>query len=222
MLTPRKRITKKALKEDKLITLYAQATKWAEENIKLITYVGAAVLLLIVASIFIQNNRARSESVASVQLARAIHVFDANDYNNAISLLSGLVENHGGTKSGRIARLYLAQALYRTGEYAAAAEHFKKAAAKLGSDIHLKTTALAGEAACLEQQGEYAQAAEKYEKIVKKYPDAPIAPYILFRAARCFANAGDSTKAEILYQKLIDDYPDSREKNDALMLSAMQ
>ncbi len=221
MLTPRKRITKKELKEDKLVTLYAKGREWAEDNFKLITYVSAAVLLIIVASIFIQNNRVKSENEASVQLAKAIHVFDASDYSNAISILSSLVESHGSTKSGHIARLYLAQALYRTGEYAAAAEHFKKAASKLGGDIHLKTTALAGEAACMEQQGEYSQAAEKYEKIVKKYPDAPLAPYFLMRAARCFANAGDETKAKLLYKKLIDDYPESQEKNDALMLSAM-
>ncbi len=222
MLTPRKRITKKELKEDKLITIYAKSREWAEENYKLITILSAVVVLLIAGSLLISNKRAKSEAGASVQLAKAIHAFDASDYNGAIGLLSSIVDDNGGTKSGHIARLYLAQSLYRTNEYAAAEEHFKKAASQLHNDIHLKTSALAGVACCLEQQGKYAEAAERFKKIVAKYPDAPMASYFLLRAARCSELAQDSKGAKLLYDKLAADYPESQEKNDALMLNALE
>lgn len=220
MLTPRKRITKKELKEDKLITFYAKGRDWAEENYKLISIISVVVVLFIAGSLFISNKRARSEAGASVQLAKAVHVFDSSDYDGAIGLLSSIVDDNGGVKSGHIARLYLAQALYRTDEYAAAKEHFAKAA-KQFDDIHLKTSALSGVAACLEQQGQYTEAAEQYKKIVTKYPDAPMAPYFLLRAARCSESAQDSAGAEILYKKLVADYPESQEKNDALLLEAL-
>jgi len=43
MLTPRKRITKKQLKEDKLVTLYAKSRDWVEANFKLVS--GAAAVI---------------------------------------------------------------------------------------------------------------------------------------------------------------------------------
>jgi len=222
MLTPRKRITKKELKEDRLVTLYAKGRDWAENNYKLVTILSAVVVLLIAGSLFISKKRAKSETGASVQLAKAIHAFDSNNYNGAIGVLSSIVDNNGATKSGHIAQLYLAQSLYRTNEYAGAEEHFKKAAKQLGHDIHLKTSALGGVAACLEQQGKYAEAAEKYKNIVVKNPDAPMAPYFLLRAARCSEKAQDGEGARILYDQLAADYPESPEKDDALMLNALQ
>lgn len=221
MLTPRKRITKKELKEDKLITIYAKSRDWAEENYKLIAGASAIILIIVVGSIFITNSRQKSEAAAGAKLAKAIYAFDSSDYNTAISTLSDIVENNGGTKSGSVARLYLAQALFRTNEYTAAENHFKAAAGKLKSDIHLKTTALAGVAASLEQQDQFAEAGEKYQAIVNKNPDAPMASFYLLRAARCFEKAEDRSKASALYEQLIVDYPDSQEKNDALLLSAM-
>ena len=222
MLTPRKRITKRELKEDKLVTFYAKAREWAETNYKLISIISAVVVLLIAGSLFISNKRARSEVGAGLQLAKAIHAFDSSDYNGAIGLLSSIVDDNGGTKSGHIARLYLAQSLYRTNEYAAAEEHFKKAASQLQNDIHLKTSALSGVAASLEQQGKYAEAAAQYKKTVAKNPDAPMASYFILRAARCFEKAQDSTDARMLYDRLAVDYPESQEKDDALMLNALQ
>jgi predicted negative regulator of RcsB-dependent stress response len=221
MLTPRKRITKKELKEDKLVTLYAKGRDWIEENFKMVVGASAIILLIVVGALFISSNKEKSEAMASVKLAKAITAFDSNDYSTAISAFSDIVENNGSTKSGSIARLYLAQSLFRTNEFVGAEEHFKSAASKLGGDIHLKTTALSGVAASLEQQGKFQTAGEKYVSIVDKNPEAPMASYYLLRAARCFEKTEDSSKAFALYEKLIKDYPDSQEKDDALLLNAM-
>ncbi len=222
MLTPRKRITKKQLKEDKLVTLYAKSRDWVEANFKLVSGAAAVILLLIVGSFFISNAQQKAEVTASTKLAKAINAFDSSDYTTAINILSDIVENSQRTKSAALARLYLGQALYRTNEYSGAMEHFRVAARRLGRDVHLKTTALAGEAACMEQQGQFAQAAKKYETIVRKYPEAPQASYFLLRSARCYELAQDSEKATELYQKLAEDYPNTREKDDALLLNAMR
>lgn len=220
MLTPRKRISKKELKEDKLLTYYAKAQNWVEDNYKIVAGVAAVVLLVIVGSIFITSNREKSEGVASVKLAKAIQAFDSSDYTTAINILSDVVENNGSTKSGAVARFYLAQSLFRTEEYVGAEDHFKTAAKKLSKDVHLKTAALAGAAASLEQQGEFFQAGKKFEQIVAKNSDAPQAAYYLLRAARCYEKADDETKALTLYKTVVEDYPNSTEKNDALLLIA--
>jgi TolA-binding protein len=220
MLTPRKRITKKKLKEDKFITYSVRVRDWIEANSKIVLS-GLTALVVILAAIFIINNmRQKAEATASVELANAMHVYESRDYANAVTLFTSIVNSSGGTRSGKLARFYLAQSLYNTDEYAAAQEHFRKFASSFSGDDYIKTAALAGEAACLEQQGQFVQAAEKYQKITKKY-DTPFAARYLLRAARCYAQAGNDDKAQAIYQQIIDDYPNSQEKSDALLYSSM-
>lgn len=222
MLTPRKRITKKQLKEDKLITYAVKSKEWLDENIKYVSGGLIAVIVVIAAIFIISNTRKNAEAATSVELASAVQVYESRDYTNAVTLFTNIVNNNKSTQSGKLARYYLAQSLYKTGEYGAAQEHFRKFASSFRADDYLKNVALAGEAASLEQQDQFADAAAKYESIGKKYTDSPhIARYFL-RAARCYSLAGNNTKAKEIYQLIIEKYPDSQEKNDALLYSALE
>ncbi len=221
MLTPRKRITKKELKEDKLITYSVKAREWIEENQKYVLIGAAAIVIAVAATLFISNSREKATAASSAQLASAVQVYDSRDYATAISLLTDVANSYKGTKSGKIARFYLAQALYSTGEYAAAQEDYRKFASGFTSDEYLKIAAMFGEAACLEQQDQFAQAAAKFEGIGKKYPESPKAAQAYLRAARCYQQAGNDDKAKTLFQLIIDEFPDAPEKNDAVLYSAM-
>ncbi|MBN1481565.1 hypothetical protein EH223_04310 [candidate division KSB1 bacterium] len=222
MLTPRKRITKKQLKEDKLITYTVKAKDWLDENLKYVTGGVAAVVIIIVAIFMFSTSRKNAEAATSVELANAMHVYESRDYTNAVNLLTNIVNKNKSTKSGKLARYYLAQSLYKRGEYSAAQEHFRKFATSFQADEYLKIVAMAGEAACLEQQDRFADAAVKYENIGKRYPDSPRAARYYLRAARCYALAGNSSKAQETYQLIIKNYPDSQEKNDAVLYSALE
>jgi len=221
MLKPRKRITKKQLKEDKLVTFYFQATSWIEKNSKYI-YMGLGAILLVVVLLFV-NARAKksSESSASVELSRATRAYESGDYKNAITQLSNLVENYGGTRSGILSLLYLANSFYQNGDTENAIKNYKEFYSKFSGDEHLLASAMGGIAACLEQEKKYREAAEQYEKIVHKYPKAVQAPYFLLRSGRCFTLANDNGKAKQQFEKLVKDYPNAQEKEDALMLLAM-
>ena len=221
MLTPRKRITKKQLKEDKLITYSVKAKDWIEENQKFVLGGLLAIVILIGAFFLISSSRKKAAAASSLELATAMQVYESRDYTNAISLFTDIVNSYKSTKSGKIARFYLAQSLYKTGEYTAAQEHFRKFASSFNQDDFIKRSALMGEAACLEQQDQFAEAAVKFERIATKYPEAPRAAQFYLRAARCYDLAGNSEKADMLYQKIIDDYPDSAEKNDAVLYGAL-
>ncbi len=221
MLKPRKRITKKQLKEDKLVTFYFKATSWIEENSKYI-YLGLGVILLVVVLVFVNaRSKKSSESNASVELSRATRAYEAGDYQNAITQLSNLVENYGGTRSGILSLFYLANSFYQTGDLENAIKNYRKFASKFSGDEHLLASAMGGIAACLEQGKKYTEAAEQYEKIVHKFPKAVQAPYFLLRSGRCFALANDNSKAKEQYEKIVKEYPDAQEKEEALMLMAM-
>jgi TolA-binding protein len=222
MLTPRKRIRKKDLKEDKLVTLYFKSRQWLEENIKYITGGAAALLVVILGLLVISHLRQKADQTASVEFSKASRLFLASDYRNAVVQFTAIVNRSGGTASGKMARFYLAQSLYNTGDYLGAQKQFKKFAASFSADEQLRATALGGEAACLEQQGKPREAAVKYEAIVDKFKDLPRAPYFLLHAARCYELADDAPKSQALFQKIINDFPDSKEKEDAVLLSALK
>jgi len=221
MLAPRKRITKKDLKEDKLITFYAQARNWIENNSKIVFGALAAIVIIVVATVVISQNRQQAEKKASVEFAKAVRVYETGDYQQALTLFSSLVENYGSTDSGTMGRLYLAKCFYKNDDPVNAREQYQKFASSFDKSKHFRASALAGAASCLEAQEQYEQAAKEYEKVVKKYPDVPLASLYLLNAARCYTLADSEEKAETLYQKIVENYPESEEKDDALLLSSM-
>ncbi len=221
MLTPRKRVTRKTLKEDKLITYSTQAREWIEDNQRNVIIGAVAVVVAVAAFFLISNMRERAAAASSAELAEAVQAYDSRDFDSAITMLTDVTNAYKGAKSGKLARFYLAQSLYNTGEYAAAQEHFRKFASGFTADDYLKVTALLGEAACLEQQDQFVEAAGKYKALGKKYPESSKAAHAYLRAARCHEQAGNTEKAESLYQLIIDEYPTSQEKNDAVLYSAM-
>ena len=56
MLKPKKRITRKEIKQDKLVTIYFKVNDWLNENSKYVVGVGIA-LVIIIAAAFIFSSR---------------------------------------------------------------------------------------------------------------------------------------------------------------------
>jgi len=221
MLKPRKRITKKALKEDKLVTFYFNAQTWIDENSKSLFIGFAAIVIILAAGLLYNNSKKKAESYASVELAKAVSAFQENDYQNAIPLLNNLVENYGNTRSGKLGTFYLANSFFNNGDYVNALKNFKKFSSSFKGDNLVQSSAMAGIAACHEQQGDYINAAKQYEKTAEKFTNTFMAPVYYVKAARCYNLAQNSEKAKILLEKIIEQYPNSKEKDEAILLKAM-
>jgi len=221
MLKPRKRISKKQLKEDKLVTFYFKASSWLQDHTRVLTLGLAALVVVIVGATLYGNSRRSSEQAASVELARATRAYESKDYQNALTLLSNLVDSHGSTRSGKLGRLYLGQTFLLTNDYDNAQLHFEKFISSYKDESYLTAAAMKGVAACLEQKGDYAGAADYYQRAVKKYPKSILAPQLLLRAARCHALTDQRDQARALYDRIVADYPESQERDQALMLKSM-
>lgn len=221
MLKPRKRLSKKQLKEDKLVTFYYKASAWADENSKYVIGAVVAIAVIFIAVYFYANSQKAAEQVASVELAKATRTFENGDYQNAMPLLTNLVEKYGSTKSGKMGLLYLADSFFETKDYENAKINYKKFASSFKGDEHILSAAYAGIAACDEQLKNYQQAAQQYEKTVQKFPKSIFAPNYLLRAARCYTLAKMPDDAKRIYDQLVEDYPTAQEKNEAIMLKAM-
>lgn len=219
MLNPRKKLSKKEIKEDTLLTAYVKSTSFYYENKKYLNYALTALVVIIVGTFIYINNRRANEEKAAIELAKVIGIYDASATNRSqyqvaidgrpeqgVMGLKTIVENYGGTNSGELARFYLANSYYYLGRYDEALAQFESFDNK--SKV-LVASALAGAASCYEARKEYDKAGSRYEKAAATIEDSNTAPEYLIASARCYGLAGEKEKAIGLCKQLKKKFPTS-------------
>lgn len=212
MLQPKKKITKKEMKEDALITTYVKATTFYEENKKNISIGFTALIVIVAVAFFYAKNRSADNEKASTELAKVYSFYDNAQYQIAIDGvrernivgLKGIVDEYGGTHSGNMARLYLGNSYYNLGKFSDALKEYED----FSPEGELLTVSrYAGIGGCYEALGNHQEAGEYYEKAATKYANDLSAAENLNNAARNFAAAGQKEKALDLYKKIKKNYP---------------
>jgi len=220
MLQPKKKITKRQLKEDALITSYAKARAFYDAHKRTISMSITAVAVVTIALVVYVKNRQENSESALARLGAIATYYDNGQYQLAVSGipernlpgLAAIVEEFGGSPGGEIARFYLADAYYQLGQYDQALSHFENFSAP---NPTLEASRLSGIAACHEALGHYGDAAEHFERASAVDSDGALAAENLNHAARNYALAGDREKAIQLYQRVKKDYPASSFGRDA-------
>lgn len=214
MLKPRKRLTKKQIKEDKFVTFYFKAQNFISQNSRYFTWGLVGIPVVIFASFILSNIQQEKEQSANIELSKARIDYFAENYESAISTLNNLAENYGGTKSGKKGLYYLANAHFMSQNFDEAEQYFRQFLDQ-SSDLDLMVSALAGIAACQEEKGYFSIAAETYKEAAEKYEDGFMAPQNLYDSARCFSLSGKTQEATGMLSKLIEKYANSQIKNEA-------
>lgn len=219
MLKPKKKITKKEIKQDALVTAYTQVTQYYYQYQKYVSYAVTALVVIVVAIVIYFNNRRANNEKAATALGKVFSVFDqgATDSRQfkiaidgqperGVMGLKAIVDNYGGTHSGEIARFYLATAYLNLGRYDDALKQFDNFSSNV--DL-LNAAAQAGEAKCYEAKNDFKDAASRYEKAAGTVSNAAVVPEYLTEAARCYGLAGEKERARSLLERLKKEYPTS-------------
>ena len=225
MLNPRKKITKKDLKEDKLVSTYFQATEFFYQNKRYVSWGITALVVLVIAAVIYFNNRTADNEKATTALGDILRYYDKGEYQTAINGvpeknimgLKEVVDNYGSAHSGDLAKFFLANAYYSLGNYEDALKYFDDFS---GSYSTLRASAIAGAAACYDVKGDHARAAEYFEKAASKTGDNQLSPEYLHHAARDYVLSGKKERAIELLKKLKKEYPASTYVRDADRLLA--
>ena len=225
MLNPSKKIVKKEVKQDPLLTTYVQTTSWYYEHKKQVSYGLTALVVIIIGIVVFVNNRRANDEKASVELGKVYSIYDAgatdiNQYKVAINGqpernimgLKAIVENYGGSVSGELARLYLANAYRYTGRYDEAIKEYESFS---GSSDFVKAAAHAGLAGAYEAKNEFEKAASEYERAAGASNEPYVIPEYLSAAARCYGLAGAKDKALTLFKRVKKEYPTSTYAREA-------
>ena len=223
MLKPRKRLTKRQMKEDKLVTTYFKVMDYVNQNSKVVSGIGIGIVAVIMVTMLFIRSKRNAELSASQELTRASVELATNNEEKAVDILRSMIENYSGTRNAKTGIFYLANIYYNQGKYDEALTYFKKYIDANSNNIILSSSAYSGAGACLEQQKEYLEAAQYYQKGAEKYAEHFEAPGQLMSAARCFTLANNKIEAQKLYQKVVANYPKSMHKRTAeLYLSELQ
>lgn len=211
MLTQRKKLKKKQIKEDKLVTTIAEAKDFYEENQNVIFGVVGAIALIVFAVIFYVNKVEEDNLAATAQLSKVLPIYNSGAYQEAIDGrdgtdilgLASIVDNYSGSEQGEVARLYLANSYYFLGNIDLALENYQSYS---GSDQNLNAAALAGSAGCYEASKNYSEAGELFEKAAAMNEFNPMNPeYLLFAGINYF-NADEKGNSERVLQRIKDEY----------------
>ncbi len=227
MLKPRKRITKKELKQDRLVTTYFKVVEILRNNRKIVSGTITGLIIAAIVVVAYINNRRSDNSKAATELSQVLDAFNGGAYQVAINGdpthniagLKSIVQNYGSSETGEDAKIYLADCYYYLGDYDNALKYFKDYD---GSDGFLQASAYAGVAEVYETKGNYADAAEYYERAVSADSKNFLAAQYLVGAARNDIKIGKKQRAITLLTRVKKDFPNSQyaDNVDYLMAEA--
>ena len=211
MLTKKKKLSRKEIKEDKLVSTYYKAYGFFEENRSRVLMGGGILIAIIALVYFYINNRLEDNRIAGTQLARIMQIYDQGSYLEAIEGRSGtnvaglkkIVEDYGSTENGEFAKIYLANSYCFLGRSEEAIQYYEDYS---GGNKVFEATALAGQAGIYESKNDYEKAANFYLKASRVSSDNVLNPEYMLKAGINFMYAGNNEEAKDLFEEIKQDY----------------
>jgi tetratricopeptide (TPR) repeat protein len=211
MLTKKKKISRREIKEDKLVTTYYQVYGFVEDNKnKLLMYAGI-LAVVIIAVFFYLNHKEENNRIAGIQLSKVMSLYDNGAYLEAIEGQQGtdvwglkrIVDEYGSTENGETAKIYLANSYMMLGKIDEAYNYYSDYSG--GNDV-FKATALAGEGGYFALKEDYKKAADTYMKAAKVSGENVLNPEYLLNSGINYLKAGNHDRAKELLQTVKNDH----------------
>lgn len=214
MLQKKKKLSKKEIKEDKLLNLYKTAVVFFEKHKnRIFSYLG--VLVIIVAAVYFYINQKSENNVkASDELSRIMSLYKQGAYLEAIEGRQGtniiglkkLVEEYSGTENAETAKIFLANCYAFLGNFEEAFKYYEDYG---GSIDYFKATALAGQAGYYAAKENFEKSASLYLQASKESEINSQNPDYLLNAGIYYLRAGEKEEAKALFKTIKEDYSTS-------------
>lgn len=221
MLKPRKKISKKELKEDKFILYTLKARDYIQDNAKMLLQIGIGVLILIILVTFYVRSKQSANMEANALLGEAQFAQNQGKMDRAESLLKQLAKDYEGVTAAGQGSFMLAKLYWNQGDYTNAKKYFKMYIDDYAEDDLLTSAAYAGYADCLMQEEKVSEAAEYYQNAARVNSELPETPAYLYSAARAYMEAEQYDKAKRIAEDLINNHENSEYKQQAEILLNM-
>ena len=211
MITKKKKLSKKEIKEDKLVSFVYKAQSFYEDyKNKIFTY-GAVIVAAVAIAYFYVNQQRTDNDNAGVELSRTMMLYDQGAYLQAIEGQQGtniiglkkIVEEYGGTENGESAKIFLANSYSFLGNYEEALNYYKDYS---GSIDYFKAAAIAGRAGYYASKNDYKEAADLYKEAAGVTEvNAQNSEYLL-NAGINLLKAGNKQEAKTMFETIREKY----------------
>jgi len=218
MQHPRKKITRKELKQDRFITATLKAKDFLEKNSKLVIRSIFGLLIVVVIIVFFVRSKQTANVNAANMLSRVQFMLGGPQQEAAVDSLKIIVDRYDGTAAAGKATYLLAKIYWEKNDFENAKVYFKKYIDDYFNETVVSQSAFAGYADCLIREEDYQGAAEYYERAAEVDPEYPETPEFLFSAATAYKDAGKIEKAQKLVERLLADFNNPQIKNKAEVL----
>jgi tetratricopeptide (TPR) repeat protein len=214
MIQKKKKLSRKEIKEDKLLNFYKTAVVFFEKyKNKIFIYAGVLVAVAAIVYFYV-NQKSETNEKAGLELSRIMPLYDQGAYLEAIEGRQGtniiglkkLVEDFGGSENGETAKIYLANSYAFLGNYDEAFKYYNDYS---GSIDYFEAASLAGQAGHYAVKEDFEKAADLYLKASKISKINSQNPDYLLNAGIYYLKAGEKEEAKILFNKIKDDYATS-------------
>jgi tetratricopeptide (TPR) repeat protein len=214
VLAKKKKLSKKEIQEDKLVTTFYEAKSFYGKNQTSIFTVVGVVVALIIGTVLYISKMEENNLAASVELTRVMKTYNVGLYQQAIDGQDGtkeiglrkIVDEYSGSEQGELARIYLANAYFYTEQYDKALEEYDNYS---GSDNLMVAAALAGKAACYEVKKDYESAAKYFAKAASVSEYVPSNSEYLLNAGINYLKIKNINEAKTVLTKVKRDYSKS-------------
>ena len=192
-----------------------QTGNFVRENQKSLSFIGAAIVALIVIYVIYQKFYiAPREQTASNQIHVAQEAWAKKDWDKAINGDAGypgfekIISAYSNTKSANLAYFYLGVAYLNKGNYRKAIDNLTN---YRGDDNMVAAEALGSTADAYVELKDYDKAETYFKKAADKASNKFLSPIYLKKLGLVYEAANDNKSADEAYKKIKSDYPDSPE-----------
>jgi len=205
-LSPEKRITKRQMKQDKLVSTAFRVSEFVQLQKKFVV-AGAGIVVVVALIIYFINYAIARKSQESAELFGKAQLASAMGQSAlAKSDYKSVLDQYGSTELAGRACFYYARTFYEENNCDSSLIYFEKYIEDFGKDNLLLRGAYLGAASCLEDRGDYARAGEYYFKAAVLADDEMFAPDYYMASGRAYVSAGAYSEAEKAYQIIVDKY----------------
>ena len=211
MLTKKKKLSRKEMKQDKLVETYYKVYSFVEQNSQRILLYGIISVVVILAAIFYVKHKSQQNQAAAVELSRVMSMYDSGNYMEAVQGRPGtpiiglkkIVDEYGGTENGETAKIYLANSYSFLGKIDEAYKYYSDYS---GSIKMYEATSLAGQGAYFVSKNEFEKAAELYTKASHVSGQDVLDSEYLLKAGINYMKSGNNKEAKESFEKIKKDY----------------
>lgn len=165
---------------------------------------GLCAIIVVVALVWAYNwysEKSNAEAQEAIYASEAL--FRQGDYQQALEGFEDVINEHGSTNAGNLAKAYAGLCNKELGNYAEAIDQLKSFS---GKDPIIAPAVLAALGDCYAATEAYTDAAKSFEKAANASNSAQYTPLYLHKAGIAYEKAGDKSAALKVYQNIKDNW----------------